>query len=271
MKLHALKWMGGKSIASSQQIGQWIAAYLPMRRVYVESCFGMGGVLLQRPKAAVEHANDLDGDLVNWWRTMRDCPEELFELLSLTENSRAVVQEAIDIRDGPETAPLRRAWAFSILAQRCIGTPSTAGVRDWQASISTSPSGWHTILRRLRPVTERISAVQIDESDVCEHLERFVDVADAVIYLDPPYRSSPQSRRYRFSELDIDRLSELSRACKGFVAISGIGSEWDHLGWHREERVVTAAMSHMGTTSERAEVLWLNEAPRQAPSLLDLL
>ena len=42
---------------------------------------GMLGVLLQREPAKREIVGDTDGDLVNWWRTVRDQPAELGALL----------------------------------------------------------------------------------------------------------------------------------------------------------------------------------------------
>ena len=78
VRLRALGWVGGKSPFGAHKTGQWIASLLPpvgTTYTYIEPFAGMLGVMLQRPKHRREIANDLDGDLVNWWRAVRDYPE----------------------------------------------------------------------------------------------------------------------------------------------------------------------------------------------------
>ena len=73
-----LKWHGGKHYLASR-----IVALMPPHLHYVEPFFGGGAVLLTRNpedsslwlpphKGVSEVANDIDGKLINFWRTLQD-------------------------------------------------------------------------------------------------------------------------------------------------------------------------------------------------------
>ena len=48
--------------------------------MYVEPFFGAGGIFFAKPKAKAEYINDLNGDVVNFMRVIRERPEELRDL-----------------------------------------------------------------------------------------------------------------------------------------------------------------------------------------------
>ena len=83
--LRGLKWVGGKSAASALGTGKWITSLLPYDRTYAEPFAGMCGVLLQRFPSAEEIVNDLDERVVNWWRVVRDRPDEIQRLIMIDE------------------------------------------------------------------------------------------------------------------------------------------------------------------------------------------
>lgn len=76
-------YYGGKTRLASR-----IAALLPDHQQYVEPFAGSLAVLLAKPPARKETVNDLDGDLVGFWRTLRDQPSTLIRACALTPHSR---------------------------------------------------------------------------------------------------------------------------------------------------------------------------------------
>ena len=109
-------WVGGKSAYAATGTGKWIAGLLPPPGAaysYIEPFAGMLGVLLQRQPARREIANDLDGDVINWWRVVRDYPAELGELLDWTPGwSAAMFEEAVANLNHED--PIYRAYYFTL-------------------------------------------------------------------------------------------------------------------------------------------------------------
>ena len=80
----AFGWYGGKYSHLS-----WLMPLLPKATHYCEPFGGSGAVLLNREPAPVETYNDLDGEVVNFFRILRDHSDELIKLIGLTPFSRA--------------------------------------------------------------------------------------------------------------------------------------------------------------------------------------
>lgn len=75
----ALRYHGTK-------LAPWVLQHFSEHRFYVEPFGGAAGVLLQKPRAYAEVYNDLDDDIANFFRVLRDPgqSERLIQLLHLT-------------------------------------------------------------------------------------------------------------------------------------------------------------------------------------------
>lgn len=90
-------YFGGKTTIAAQ-----IAAVLPAHEHYVEPFAGSLAVLLAKRPAPMETVNDLDGVLMNFWRVLRDRPQDLARVCALTPHARA---EALSVAGPPSTWP----------------------------------------------------------------------------------------------------------------------------------------------------------------------
>ena len=95
-----------------------IIALMPSHRSYLEPFFGSGAVLFNKPPSAIETVNDIDGDIVNFFRVLREQPEELARAISLTPYARDVFDDAHANR-GVE--PVDRAYRFAIRSKMGYG------------------------------------------------------------------------------------------------------------------------------------------------------
>jgi DNA adenine methylase len=85
-------YYGGKTTLATT-----IADLLPAHDHYVEPFAGSLAVLLAKPATKWETVNDLDGDLVTFWRVLRDRPEDLARAAMLTPHARAEIETAKDL------------------------------------------------------------------------------------------------------------------------------------------------------------------------------
>ena len=248
----ALSYLGGKA-----KTGRWIANQLPQTTdcTYIEPFAGMLGVLLQRPPSRSEIVNDANERIVNWWQTIRDHPTDVATRLEWTPSSRTDFDNAADSLDDPD--PIVRAWALTVVLSDGF-MHTDYGNLSWQPTYDTTGVKALPGRERLQRLADRIRDVQLENRDACDILERIAKVPQAVVYCDPPYRSSVIGSDMYKTEPDLNRLTELLQAQQGQVAISGYNDEWDHLGWRKTPRHVQSAV---GARGNRLEHLWFNYLP----------
>ena len=258
--LAALRYYGGKSAHARQGTGRWIASMLPVRGLYVEPFAGMLGVLLQRPRSALELVSDIDCRLITWWRVVRDMPDEFGFIVEHTPYSRDEFERCVEVLDDDEVSPIDMALAVHVVLSQSLRAGLSAPVfapRYFRGTVGLWRDG------QVKMLSDRIRRVQLETRDASEILSRTAGITDSVVYVDPPYRTTDTSP-YAEGCLDIDRLSEALLSQEGLVAVSGSGDEWDHLGWHRH--TLDVPFVHTGESSmsrRREEVLWTNFEPMQ--------
>src|SRR3989454_6980254 len=82
-KLIAFGWYGGKFSHLN-----WLLPLLPNCHHYCEPFAGSAAVLLNRTPSPVETYNDIDADVANFFRVLRNHKNDLVELIALTPFSR---------------------------------------------------------------------------------------------------------------------------------------------------------------------------------------
>ena len=66
----AIRYHGGKF-----RLAPWILGFFPEHRIYVEPFGGAAGVMIQKPRAYSEVYNDMDDELVNFFRVVQDASQ----------------------------------------------------------------------------------------------------------------------------------------------------------------------------------------------------
>lgn len=256
-------WYGGK-------FGHldWLLPLLPEAHHYCEPFSGSAAVLLNRAPSPVETYNDIDGDVVNFFRVLRDRQEELVRAISLTPFSREEFHRAVNDGQGG-LGDLERARRFYVRARQArTGLAQTATLGRWANCKGTSRSGMSGVVSRwlggveaLDGIAERLLRVQIENRPAVEVI-RLYDDPGTLFYCDPPYLHATRgdSKAYGF-EMDEGQHEELAGAlnqCEGKAAISGYRcaamDEW-YKGWNRYEAPVKQCHS---TKRPRQECLWMN-------------
>lgn len=247
----------------------WIISYFPdhyEKLVYVEPFSGSAAVFFSKRPSVVETINDLDGDIVNLFRILRDRPEDLKRQLELTPYSR----EEYDLSFEPCKDPLEQARRYMVRTTQAIGA-KLSGKCGWrnhkQMRIGGTACRWAGITDSIEAATARLrgsttNMVQIEHMDALRLIERY-DNKDVLMYLDPPYvlsaRKSGKLYRHEMDDAAHIRLLELITRSKASIVLSGYRSElYDNAlqGWHR-----FTTMSQTTSTAMAEETIWLNYDP----------
>ena len=267
----AFGWYGGKF----SHLG-WLLPLLPKCHHYCEPFAGSGAVLLNREPSPVETYNDLDGEVVRFFRVLRDHGEELIRVCALTPFAREEYREAIG--DGGPLGEVEQARRFFVKARQVrMGLAQSSYLCRWanckensSGGKSSSVSRWLNGVEGLADVAERLLRVQIEHRPAVEAIQLY-DSPNTLFYCDPPYVHSTRSACdcYAF-EMDDGQHRELAAALnsiQGKAAVSGYRCElMDELfqGWRRYDAPVRQLAS---TKAMRQECVWMNydhEALRQA-------
>ena len=110
-KLIPFGWYGGKFSHLD-----WLRPLLPDCHHYCEPFAGSGAILLNREPAPVETFNDLDGEVVNFFRVLREEKDRLIEAIGLTPFAREEFAKACEI--SPDLSALERARRFYVRARQ---------------------------------------------------------------------------------------------------------------------------------------------------------
>lgn len=256
-------WYGGKFSHLD-----WLLPQLPKCHHYCEPFAGSGAVLLNRDPAPVETYNDIDGDVVNFFRILRERPEELQRAIALTPFSREEFHRAIS-GSTRGISDLERARRFYVRARQArTGLAQTATLGRWANCKNTSRAGMSGVVSRwlggvdgLAEIAERLLRVQIENRPATEILELY-DSPTTLFYCDPPYlhstRGDSKAYGYEMLEPEHTQLAEVLHRVKGKVALSGYRSAlYDKLfkGWRRYDAPTKQIHS---VKQERQECLWMN-------------
>ena len=162
-----LKYPGAKN-----RIAGWIINYMPKHEVYLELFSGSAAVLLNKTRCHIETLNDLDRDIVNFFRVLRDYPEELRRAIDLTPFARDEYINAFEEID----EPVERARRYCVKCWQGFGNSQLYrnGFKSGQQSVSPNPaSNWAELPALMEKVAERLEGVQIENLPAVEILSRY--------------------------------------------------------------------------------------------------
>lgn len=273
-----LRYHGGKFI-----LAPWIIANFPAHRIYVEPFGGGASVLLRKGRSYAEVYNDLDGEIVNLFRVLRDPVQarELLRLLALTPYARDEYRLAYE----PHADPVEQARRTCLRSFAGFSSGSTSGhLTGFRANSNrsgTTPAhDWANYPATLVGVIERLRGVVIENKDACEVMRQH-DGPDTLHYVDPPYpivaRSASAAKhlannplyRYEMTDDQHRALADVLHSLRGAVVLSGYGCQLYDTELYPDWRRVTRAALADGA-APRTEVLWLNSRAAAGTPMLDI-
>lgn len=270
-----LRYHGGKF-----RLAPWILSFFPQHQCYVEPFGGAASVLMLKERVGAECYNDLDGQIVNIFRILRD-PATALELqrrVALTPFAR----DEFDWSYEPAVDDLDAA--HKLIVRSFMGHGSDSATRSCRTGFRSKLTDgrvlpayeWATWSDAIPAFTRRLQGVVIENRDALEVIQR-MDNPGTLYFIDPPYvhstRSAITSRssgthgyRHEMSDEQHHELASVLRDVQGMVVLSGYPSKLydDELfsDWIRYERRAVADGARI-----RTEVVWLNAACASALEL----
>ena len=178
------KWVGGKS-----RLRKFIIPLIPEHQCYVEPFGGAAWVLFGKSPSRIEVLNDIDEELINFFRVVKRQPEELVESFEMELVSRSEFRRLAGL-EPRLLSEVERAHRFYYLIM--AGWGGEAAYPRFQTSASDGGHGnrligaLKTLRRRIEPVHNRLKTVIIENLDWRECIDRY-DRPTSFLYLDPPY------------------------------------------------------------------------------------
>lgn len=262
-KLIAFGWYGGKYSHLD-----WLLPLLPNTTHFCEPFGGSAAVLINREPSPIETYNDVDGEVTNFFRVLRDQKEALIEAIGLTPFSREEFEQAIS-KPTEGLSELERARRFYVRARQVrTGLAQTASSGRWahcrltsRAGMAGAVSRWLGAVEDLPEIAQRLLRVQIENAPAIEVIQRY-DSEETLFYCDPPYphdsRGDSNAYAHEMSDEQHRELAEVLHNVRGKVALSGYHSrlmselygDWKYIEAHIKK-------AH-SIKKDRQEVLWVN-------------
>jgi len=283
-----IKWHGGK-----YYLRKWIIDLMPPHLHYVEPFFGGGGILLARDpdrdwmstgnqklpaalQGASEVANDLHGELINFWRVLQNAEDfEAFRRrIELTPFSQAEFEEARDHTVSEESREpeglVERAVRFFIVArqsrQGLMRDFATLSRNRTRSRINEQVSAWLNVVEGLPDVHQRLSSVVILNQNACDVIRK-QDGLHTLFYCDPPYlhetRSSTGEYAFEMTEAQHRELLDVLAGIQGKFMLSGYPSDL-YQDWQRQHNynchvfLIDNKASSGKVKETKEECLWCN-------------
>jgi DNA adenine methylase len=206
-----LPYVGGKNRLASR-----IIALLPEHTAYVEPFAGGAQVLFHKTPSKVEVLNDLNGEIVNFFRICQWHHDELIRYLHYCLMSRGLFR-TLAATDPQSLTDVQRAGRFYYLQKNAFG--GLVVNQNYHYTVAHRPNYSLTrIPEVIRKAHERLSGVQIECLPYEDVLKRY-DRPATLFYLDPPYWNR-KLYRFNFGEEDFAALEERLQQIQGKFILS---------------------------------------------------
>ena len=182
----AFAWPGGK-----RALLPTLLKLIPKHTTYVEVFAGSAKLLFAKEPSRYEVLNDLNGDVINFYRVAKHRTAELAERF---ESECIHAGRFRDLRAATPECEIDRALRFVYLTWysfSAMGEHFASGT----GKTLRPPRSLAAVRKTFTDVSERLARVLIEQRDFIDILQRY-DSPQVAFYLDPPYVDFESNGRY---------------------------------------------------------------------------
>ncbi len=207
-----LAYIGGKS-----QLTTTILPLIPTHKTYVEVFAGAGWIFFSKAPSRYEVINDLDADLISFYRVVTHHLSEFLSQFKWLLSSRQIFQEWSRQQEAGGLTDIQRAARYYYVQRHAFG----GRVRSRTFGMAAQRRPRINLLRLEEEMSEvylRLQGCTIECLPYHECLRRY-DKPETFFYLDPPYYDCPYYR-HNFEHADFEALAEALRPLQGKFLLS---------------------------------------------------
>ena len=215
-----ITYYGGK-----QRLVKLILSLMPEHKLYCEPFLGGAAVFFAKEPSTMEVINDLNGEVVNFYRVCHSDFQKLQQQVKSTPHSRQVHRETQDILKNPEKHDsIKRAWAFWVQTNMSFSSRIFGGYAYERNSNGTLKRFVNKKIAFTEAIRERLEMVDIENNDALQVIKSR-DAVDSFFYCDPPYFNSNMGHYKGYTEKDFEELLNILANIKGKFLLSSYPSE----------------------------------------------
>lgn len=254
-----LQYHGGK-----HKIADWIISKMPEHKCYVEPFGGGASVLLKKNPVITEVYNDLDKEVYNVFRVIRDNYDELVRRVSMTLYSREDFYLSFEKTNDPIESARRflvqsRMSLSTANRQKLTGTfRTTVNADDYHSN----PLTLYNVTETIFLARQRLSRVIIENTDAFMMFKSY-NLPETLWFLDPPYlkqkithKSIKHGYSHNLTDHDHEMLCKVIRTLKGKVIICNYDNEiYNEIlaDWHTD-----TCRGFTNSSRKTVEKIWMN-------------
>lgn len=264
-----LKWHGGKTYLAAD-----FNAMFPPHLHYVEPyCGGCAVLLSHHGEGRSELVNDINGELVNWWKVLRSAAfPEFVRRCEATPLARSTWEDAVEMQEMGEMAynEVGRAWSFFVACRQSLagrGKSFTPPTRTrLRRGMNGNVSEWLGAVEMLPEIHARLKRVFVENMHAPDLIRR-EDTPGTLFYCDPPYLHETRATTGEYEhEMTGEQHEEMLSALSGVdgkFALSGYRSKMYDLfagihGWKRRDFSLPNNAAGGEEKRRMTECLWYN-------------
>lgn len=165
-----LKYPGSK-----WNVADWIISHMPEHEAYLEPFFGGGAIFFSKEPVGYETINDINSDVTNLFKIIRDYPAELAYLVNFTPYSRQEFD--LSWTDSEGLSEIEKARLFLIKCWQGFGgrlssKPGWACEIQPGAKRNSIVNRWNRVPKAISSIVERLKNAQIENMDAIKLIKK---------------------------------------------------------------------------------------------------
>ena len=249
-----LTYYGGK-----QKMLKYIMPLIPAHAIYDEPFFGGGAVFFEKQPSKVEFINDINGEVVNFYRVVKRDFERLQDEIDCTLHSEFQHNQARQIYfNSADKDSVLRAWAVWMLSHQSFyamlgSTWKCSKERNMATQIQTKKKMFD------ERYVKRLEATSIFCRDALDVICK-TDTPETFHYIDPPYYNSDMGHYEGYTKTNFENLLQTLARVRGKFLLSSYPSDLldkyiNKYGWRTMK---VKMLKSVGNCGEKTEMLTMN-------------